>query len=417
MAATNDPKVVEVVVRSHLETRAPPREIIAELDRAFVALKDKDENHKPPLDTPELAAARAFAAEKARVIAEVLKDDRGAVVSLLGAAAEDARAGTKRTHGVHYFLGQLAARHGELEIAAHHFQHAVRNAPQATIGDAYGGLMTVLLTARKPAEIKRLCLDALRDIDRLPLAPHYFNYYLSGALADLGDERGALAAADAAILAAAVSDMLTVRLQKVRVLNTLGRWDDAIAFAKKLYDEFEGRADRDQIRYSLAGAYWGAKKYAEAEAELRAILESDPDNAAAANDLGFHLADLGRDLPEAERLVRHAIAADRRDRKKAGAAQMENAAYTDSLGWVLFRQGKLPEALAELERAAALHAGAIDPVVWDHLGDVLFRSGEKARAKAAWEKAGELYLSEGPGGRGRRDGRLDEVKRKLKRVQ
>jgi tetratricopeptide (TPR) repeat protein len=416
MAATNDPRVVEVVVRSHLETRTP-REIIAELDRAFLALKEKDENSKRPPDTPELATARAFAAGKARAVAEVLKDDHGAVVSLLGAAADDARTGTKRTHGVHYFLGQLAARHGELEIAAHHFQHAVRNSPPSTVGDAYGALMTVLLAAHKPAEIKRLCQDALRDIDRLPLAPHYFNYYLAGALADLGDERGALAAADAAILTTADDDRLTVRLQKVHVLRTLGRWDDAIEFGKKLYDEFEGRADRDRIRYSLAGAYWGAKKYAEAEAELRAVLDSDPDNAAAANDLGFHLADLGRDLVEAERLVRHAIAVDRQDRKKSGAAQLENAGYIDSLGWVLFRRGKLPEARAELERAAALHAGAIDPVVWDHLGDVLFRSGEKARAKAAWEKACELYTADGPGSRGRRDGRLDEVKRKLKRVQ
>jgi tetratricopeptide (TPR) repeat protein len=414
---TNDPKVVGVAVRSHLET-GRPREVIADLDRAFLVLKDPEDRSEPrPADTPEKAAARAFAGEKARVIGEVLRADREAAVALLGAAADDVRAGTKRTHGVHYFLAQLAARHRHLELAADHFRNAVRHAHRDTIGDAYGGLLTVLVTARKPAEVARVCRDALDRLDTLPLAPHYFNYYLAGALADLGREKEALAAADEAILQTADGDRLTVRLQKVYVLRALAKWDEAVEAGKKVLDEFPARADRLRARYALAGAYWGAKKSAEAEAELRAILEADPDHAAAANDLGFNLADQGRDLPEAERLVRHALAADRLDRRRSGDAEPESAAYLDSLGWVLFRRGQLPEARAELEKAAGLHAGATDPVVWDHLGDVLFRLGEKAKAKAAWEKASELYEADArAGSRGRRDGRPEEVKRKLKRV-
>jgi tetratricopeptide (TPR) repeat protein len=247
------------------------------------------------------------------------------------------------------------------------------------------------------------------------VAPVYFNYHLAGALAELGEADAALAAADKAIEQTGENDRLTVRLQKLYVLRLLGKWDDAIALGKKLLDEFDAPADRRRTRYALAGAYWGARKRAEAEAELRAILDADPDHAAAANDLGFHLADQGRDLDEAERLIRSALANDRIDRRKAGNAELENAAYIDSLGWVLFRRGKLPEARVELERAAALHAGAIDPVVWDHLGDVLFRLGEKAQAKAAWEKAQGLYENEPRGtARGRHDGRLSELKRKLK---
>jgi Flp pilus assembly protein TadD len=147
------------------------------------------------------------------------------------------------------------------------------------------------------------------------------------------------------------------------------------------------------------------------------MLEDDPDSAAACNDLGYHLADQGRNLAEAERLIRHAIAVDRIERRKSGSAEGENAAYIDSLGWVLFRQGKLTDAKAQLEKAAALASGSVDPTVWDHLGDVLFRLGEKAKAKAAWEKARELYDADGRiSSRGRRDGRLDEVKRKLQRV-
>ncbi|VTU01317.1 tetratricopeptide repeat protein : Tetratricopeptide repeat protein OS=Singulisphaera acidiphila (strain ATCC BAA-1392 / DSM 18658 / VKM B-2454 / MOB10) GN=Sinac_5500 PE=4 SV=1: TPR_14: TPR_2: TPR_2: TPR_2 [Gemmataceae bacterium] len=418
MAATNDPKVVEVVVRSHLELNRP-REIVSELDRAFAVLKDKDKTDKP-VDPVELAAAREFAAGKARAVAAVVRDDRAAVVALLGAAAADAETGTKRTHGVHYFLGQLAARQRELELAAFHFQTAVRNANRETVGDAYGALLTVLNAARKPADVARVCREALQAIENpphLPLAPHYFNYYLSGALADLGEEEKALAAADLCIQQTADGDRLTVRVHKVHVLCSLGKWDAGIDLGKKLLDEFPAKADRASVRYALAGAYWGAKKADEAEAELRAILDADPDHAAAANDLGFHLADQSRDLPEAERLVRHAIATDRLARRKAGDAEPESAAYLDSLGWVLFRRGQLAEARAELERAAALPSGAVDPVVWDHLGDVQFRLGEKAKAKAAWERSAELSEAENRAGvRARRDGRLDEVRRKLKRV-
>ena len=134
-------------------------------------------------------------------------------------------------------------------------------------------------------------------------------------------------------------------------------------------------------------------------------------------EIGIRLA-LGARRGEVSGLfVRHALAVDKIDRRKSGSADPESAAYRDSLGWVLFRQGKLAEARVELEKAAALFAGGIDPVVWDHLGDVLFRLGEKPKAKAAWEKAKGLYEADARiSSRGRRDGRLDEVKRKLTRV-
>jgi tetratricopeptide (TPR) repeat protein len=46
----------------------------------------------------------------------------------------------------------------------------------------------------------------------------------------------------------------------------------------------------------------------------------------------------------------------------------DNGAYVDSMGWVLYRLGRLTEARKELERAALLTSG--DAVVLEHLGDV-----------------------------------------------
>jgi len=412
LATTNDPRVLEVYLRTQLENRRPG-EIIALLDQVFTTLKEKENGEKKP-PTPELIAAREFAAARAEVLADLLRADSDAATAVLRAAADDVRAGVKRTHQVHFFLGQLAARHRQLGLAAAQFQHAVRSAPRETQGDAYSALIDVLLMAGKPADIRDACRDGLRHA--LDISPHYFNYYLAGALAELGDGRGALEAADAAILQTADGDRLAVRLQKVRVLKTLGKWSEAIELARKLLDEFEAPGDRAAIRYTLAGAYWGAKKYTEAEAEYRAVLDLDPDHIGANNDLGYHLAELGRDLSEAERLIRHAITLDRYKRRKAGDAEPENASYIDSLGWVLFRQGKLLEARAELERALTITAGSPDPVLWDHLGDVLFRLGEKDKAKAAWEQARDLYESEPPGAALRHEGRAAEVRVKLKRI-
>jgi tetratricopeptide (TPR) repeat protein len=400
-SATNDPKVLRVVVRSHVE-RGRPVKVIADLDQAYQAIKGDD---------PKQAEARAFAAEKARAIAELLRAEPDWAAAVLRAASEDLRAGVRRAHQTWHILGVLAARHNKLDLAVDQFKQAVRNARKETEADAYAGLIDVLWRKRTPLEVARECRAGLQSAEYT--AAVFFNFHLALALAELGEGDEAVAAADKAILQAAESDRLTVRLRKAVVLKVLGRNEDAIALCKKLIDEFDGAADQLRVRYVLAGAYWAARKFTEGEAELLAILDADPYHAAACNDLGYHLADQGRNLDEAERLVRHAIAVDRAGRRKSGDPEPENAAYLDSLAWVLFRKGKLPEARDLLVKVAEMPEGAGDAVVWDHLGDVYFRLGEKAKAKAAWDQAHGLYLTDP---RGKRDGLLDEVKRKLKLV-
>ncbi len=409
---TADPKVIAVMVRAHLDTRRPG-EIIADLDRSFVLLEEKKKD-KP--EAPITAEAKAFAAEKARAIADAFQNDAAGVSALLRAAAEELRAGTKRNHGTYYFLGTLASRHHRLDLAAAQYRQAALRAPKESQVDAYSALIEVLWFAGKPGEVETVCRDGL-DSPGIQIAPVFFNYHLARALAEQGKASAAIATADKAILQAADTDRLAVRLGKHRVLRILGQWNDAIDYGKKLTEEFDSPSDRPKVRYAQSGAYWGAKKSTEAEALLRAILDDDADDATACNDLGYHLAEQGRNLDEAERLVRHAIELDRIERRKSGSVESDSAAYRDSLGWVLFRQGKFVDARAELEKALTLFGGDTDATVWDHLGDVLFRLDEKPKAKGAWEKAKELYEADlRPSARGRQDGRLDEVKRKLARI-
>lgn len=402
-AQTNDPKVIRVLVRSQVQT-GNARRILDDLDRSYQALKDKDDGGTAKV------ADREFAAERARVLGELLRTNAVWASAVLTAAADDLTAGKKREYATWHVLGVLAARHGRLDLAVVQFRQAVAAAPRETQPAAYGALIDVLWRSRKPADVAAACRDGLRAADGV--APAYFQFHLAYALAERGDAAEALAAADRAITQAGDADRLTVRLRKVAVLKVLGRWDEAITLGRKLFDDFDAPADRIRVRYALAGAYWGAKREAEAEAELRAILEADPDHAAACNDLGYHLADRGRNLDEAERLVRRAVARDRLDRRRAGDAEPDNASYLDSLAWVLFRREKLPEARALLEQVSLMPEGGADPVVWDHLGDVCFRMDDKPGAKAAWERAAALYPADHRG----REGRLDEVRRKLRRV-
>ena len=80
-------------------------------------------------------------------------------------------------------------------------------------------------------------------------------------------------------------------------------------------------------------------------------------------------------------------------RVRAVEAEPENKAYRDSLGWVFYRLGRIPEAVAELEKAAA----GEDPggVILDHLADALAKAGRAGDAKSAWHRALEAFRKEG----------------------
>ncbi len=56
----------------------------------------------------------------------------------------------------------------------------------------------------------------------------------------------------------------------------------------------------------------------------------------------------------------------------------------DSMGWVLFRQGRNDEALKWLKRAYALRP---DAEIAAHLGEVLWASGNRAEAQRIWKEA------------------------------
>jgi tetratricopeptide (TPR) repeat protein len=78
--------------------------------------------------------------------------------------------------------------------------------------------------------------------------------------------------------------------------------------------------------------------------------------------------------------------------QKAVKAEPDNAAYLDSLGWVLFKLKQPKQALDYLLKAVQL-AKEPDATVYDHLGDTYAALDQPKKAREAWRKSLELEPS------------------------
>lgn len=140
-----------------------------------------------------------------------------------------------------------------------------------------------------------------------------------------------------------------------------------IETAHERYPEHAGVAYQRAILLERAG------RTNEAIEALEAQQRAHPRDATLANALGYSLADHGRELPRAERLIRAAL-----------AVEPDNPAMLDSLGWVKYRRGDAAAALPLFERALRLYR---DGDIAAHYGEVLWTSGDVAKAKQVWSSA------------------------------
>jgi tetratricopeptide (TPR) repeat protein len=357
-------------------------------------------------------------AAKARAVLAVLRDDPDLVKSMLGAAHLKLLRGNELTHQTRVLLAVLAARTKQLDAAEELYRSCLKQpfVARKLEPEVYSGLLRVLSQAHKYEDIIKICNQGLEKAQATSRV--LFHIDLANAHMALDHQKEALEAANAAVDDSGDKDRLLCRRIRVEILSQCDKHDEAIAECQALLKEYNQPGDVRDIRASLAMAYSAARKYDESEQELQKILDADPNDATANNDLGYQWADRSKNLPEAEKLVRKALELDKQQRNSGTNvgtdADRDNAAYVDSLGWVLFRRGKLDEARKELERAVSLPGGLDDPTVWDHLADVYFRLELKTKAAQAWQKSLKLYET---GQRRRNDGRYDEITKKLKLLE
>jgi tetratricopeptide (TPR) repeat protein len=404
---TADPEFFRRLVRFHKDA-GRLRELLDATDRLLLAARPPQRSDAP---------ADPAAVDRARALVAAVKAEPGLTGPLTRQASEDARRGFARSPHTWELVAALAERDGQLASA----EVLLRNATVAGGGPELDFLLLEMLAKQRKWEAVKTEASSMiasypqpRRGARMTGRPLRYEVYKATAHAELGEAAQALALIEEEVVKRVQGDGLAwARRQKAYILNLLGRHKDAAAECLAVMTDFPDPAEVRQTRFILSNAYLGLKEYAKAEAELRAVLDDDPDDVLALNNLGYNLADQGRNLTEAEEMIRRAIEVDRFERARRGDPEPESGIYLDSLGWVLFRRGKLAEARELLERASRLPDAATDAVVWDHLGDVCFRLGDRPAARAAWEKAAELYADSHTG---RQQGRLKEVQRKLRQA-
>lgn len=128
-----------------------------------------------------------------------------------------------------------------------------------------------------------------------------------------------------------------------------------------------------ELLYELGVLYEKRKERSRALAIMEEILEKNPYHADALNFLGYSLAETGVEIPRARKLI-----------EKALALKPYAGYIMDSMGWVLFQEGKAKEAIFWLEEA--LKREGPDPVILEHLGDAYAVLGKDEKAREYYQK-------------------------------
>lgn len=364
------------------------------------------------LDAAKENGAGAPALMQARAVIAALEGDGDLSKSLVNAGIKQIRFDNKElSFDTLHLLGVLADRQHQLDDAEAFYRACLKSSRPGNEALLYSGLLRVLWKARKYEQVLELCKDGLLTAKTINQVLFYSE--TARANAALGRSAEARKAIDHALDLAADADRFALRRLKVRVLVQGGKLDQAEAECQELFKEFRQPGDTLEVRYLLSNVYATRNETEKAEQQLEMILKFDPDNPTVNNDLGYMWADRNKNLPAAEAMIRKAIDLDRRQRQlgRPGAEDNgDNAAFLDSLGWVLFRRGQVRAALVELERAVKADGGQ-DPVIYDHLGDVYFCLERNEEARTAWEKALHLYQHEK---QRKMEDRQREIERKLK---
>jgi len=277
-------------------------------------------------------------------------------------------------------MALLAIEAQRPETADRFFDLALRAAPasESDVLLLWGGNRMASDEFAKAADVFRRGAEGNTPKEDKPI----FFYYLASALELDGQTDAALAAARQACQLDRDSPRLAGH--EAWILYHAQRYEPAHAAYVQFIERFDADRANSEVRQLLREARLVLSHLevergqpAKAAELLEQVLDEFPDDVSAANDLGYLWADEGLHPQRALDMVR-----------RASEAEPNNAAYRDSLGWALFRVGRLEEAAAELEKAAG---DLPDGEILDHLGEVYLKLGKTGQADDAWRRAAEAY--------------------------
>jgi tetratricopeptide (TPR) repeat protein len=318
--------------------------------------------------------------------AKHIVDDRPLVESLIAAARKNFRAPPEKGgFGARLAMALVAMEAKQYEAGGEFFQAAIAARPKQA-GELQLAWGVGLLGDDRPADAVKVFQRGL-DERLLPESNPAFYFYLAGALEICHRTEEALAAAQKAVELKKDSARFASRLPWILFHAKRN------AEAQRAYANFVAAFDGDrqsaetrqwlrEARLALSNLCVLAGDIPAAEEWLQQVLDEFPDDIAADNDLGYLWADENRHLQRALGMIQRAV-----------TSEPDNGAYRDSLGWVYYRLGRLPEAIAELEKAIAADKEP-DGAVLEHLGDVLAKAGQGDKARDVYRRAAAAFRKE-----------------------
>jgi tetratricopeptide (TPR) repeat protein len=264
---------------------------------------------------------------------------------------------------------------GLLSLEANEFGMAKKYLQQA-LDNGFHDREQLYIYLGRTAEREKEITQALDWYDRVPTnSQHYLEakFSVANIIARTKNLDAAIKMLDS-LPELTIEQRLAVVQVQTSMLAQEKRHQEAYELIKKTVNTIP---NTPQLLYDYAMAAERIGKLDEMEAELRKVIQLQPDFSAAYNALGYSFADRNINLIEAKTLIETALKLSPGDHY-----------ILDSLGWVEYRLGNYAIAVEHLRKAHSIQA---DPEISAHLGEVLWKQGLQEEAKNIWEKALENF--------------------------
>ncbi|SFR74431.1 Flp pilus assembly protein TadD, contains TPR repeats [Marinobacter daqiaonensis] len=265
-------------------------------------------------------------------------------------------------HGLRLSWALVALENDELELARTQLRQLAEQGQHSNQALYYLGQI-----AEQEGDTDR----AITLYEQVTGGSHYFTALSRAAQlrADTGDSMSAVEHLRA-IRQESPEDAASLWLIEVNLLQEEGLYDLALESANQALAEHPGN---QSLLYARAMIHERLGSIDQAEADLRAMIEKQPEDPTALNALGYILTVNTDRLEEARQYIEEALAMD-----------PDSPAILDSMGWVLYRQGDAEGALDYLRRAYEIYP---DPEIAAHYGEVLWSLGQESQARVVWRRA------------------------------
>ena len=168
-------------------------------------------------------------------------------------------------------------------------------------------------------------------------------------------------------------------LMRGLALSETGKLDEAVAVLKGGMKYPSGNPElTKQFYLSIADVLHKKGDDHEAFGYFEDLLTLDPDHVVVLNNYSYYLAVRNEQLDKALTMITRCI-----------ELEPDNPTYLDTYAWVLYRLGKMKDALKMIRRVMELDPEPSAEVV-EHLGDILLANGMTSDAVKAWKRALDL---------------------------